>query len=111
MARDPENRLLGRANVRRLDAEEVRDALLAVSGQLDRTIGGSLLKVKNRGYFFDHTSKDLTDYSSRRRSLYLPVVRNNVYDVLQLLDFPDPAIPSGDRIATTDRPAGPADAQ
>ena len=104
LGKDPENHLLGRANVRRLDAEEVRDSLLAVSGQLDRTIGGSLLKVKDRGYFFDHTSKDLTDYNSQRRSLYLPVVRNNVYDVLQLLDFPDPAVSSGDRIATTVAP-------
>jgi hypothetical protein len=104
ISKDPENRLLGRASVRRLDAEEVRDALLAVSGQLDGAIGGSLLKVKNRGYFFDHTSKDLTDYNSRRRSLYLPVVRNNVYDVFQLLDFPDPAVSSGDRIATTIAP-------
>ena len=104
IARDPENRLFGRANVRRMDAEEVRDALLTVSGQLDRTLGGSLLKVKNRGYLFDHTSKDLSDYTSRRRSLYLPVIRNNVYDVLQLLDFPDPAITSGDRTMTTVAP-------
>jgi hypothetical protein len=104
VARDPENRFFGRANVRRLEGEEVRDAFLAVSDQLDTTIGGSLLKVKNRGYFFDHTSKDLTDYNSRRRTLYLPVVRNNVYDVLQLLDFPDPAIPSGDRATTTIAP-------
>jgi mono/diheme cytochrome c family protein len=101
VARDPENRLFGRANVRRLEAEEVRDALLAASGQLDPTFGGSLLKIKNRGYFFDHTSIDRTDYTSRRRSLYLPVVRNNVYDVFQLLDFPDPAVPSGDRAMTT----------
>ena len=63
-----------------------------------------MLKVKNRGYFFDHTSKDLTDYTGRRRSLYLPVVRNNGYDVFQLLDFPDPAIPSGDRPTTTVSP-------
>jgi hypothetical protein len=90
--------------VRRLDAEQVRDALLTVSGQLDRTLGGSLLKVKNRGYLFDHTSKDLTNYTSRRRSLYLPVIRNNVYDVFQLLDFPDPAITSGDRTPTTVAP-------
>src|SRR5207253_10760707 len=101
IGRDPENRLFGRANVRRLDAEEVRDALLALGGQLDPALGGSLLKVKNRGYFFDHTSKDLTDYNSRRRSLYLPVVRNNVYDVFALLDYPDAAIPSGDRATTT----------
>ncbi|MBC7856406.1 MAG: DUF1553 domain-containing protein, partial [Pirellulaceae bacterium] len=91
----------GRMKIRRLDAEEVRDSLLAVSDQLDSTMGGSLLKIKNRGYFFDHTSKDLTDYTSRRRSLYLPVVRNNVYDVFALLDYPDAAIPSGDRTTTT----------
>lgn len=104
LALDPENRLFGRVDVRRLEAEAVRDALLAVSGQLDHTFGGSLLTVKNRSFFFDHTSKDLTDYHSRRRSLYLPVVRNNVYDVFQLLDYPDAALPSGDRVATTVAP-------
>lgn len=103
-ARDPENRLFGRADVRRLEAEAVRDALLSVSGQLDPTMGGTLLKVKNRGYFFDHTSKDLTDYNSPRRSLYLPIVRNNLYDVFQLLDAPDAAIPTGDRATTTVAP-------
>ncbi|MGE5195558.1 MAG: PSD1 and planctomycete cytochrome C domain-containing protein [Deltaproteobacteria bacterium] len=103
-AHDPENRLFGRADVRRIEAEAVRDALLAVSGRLDTTMGGTLLKVKNRGYFFDHTSKDLTDYNSFRRSLYLPVVRNNLYDVFQLLDAPDAAIPNGDRATTTVAP-------
>jgi hypothetical protein len=103
-ARDPENRVFGRADVRRLEAEAVRDALLVAAGALDETFGGSLLKVKNRGYFFDHTSKDLTDYTSRRRSLYLPVVRNNLYDLFQLLDYPDAAIPSGDRATTTVAP-------
>jgi hypothetical protein len=102
--RDPENRLISRADIRRLEAEEIRDALIAVSGRLDQTMGGSLLNVKNRAYFFDHTSKDLTDYNSPRRSLYLPVVRNNVYDVFQLLDYPDAAIPTGDRTTTTIAP-------
>ncbi len=101
---DPENRLWGHFPVRRLDAEEVRDAILFVSGQLDQTMGGSLLKVKNRGYLFDHTSIDTTDYSSKRRSLYLPVIRNNVFDLFQLLDFPDPAVPTGDRSTTTVAP-------
>ncbi len=100
LARDPDNRLFSRADVRRLEAEAIRDALLAVSGQLDLTMGGSLLTVKNRAYFFDHTSKDLTTYDSRRRSLYLPIVRNNVFDVFQLLDFPDPAVSSGNRATT-----------
>jgi hypothetical protein len=104
MELDPENRLHGRANVRRLEAEAIRDALLAVSGALDRTRGGSLLHVKNRAYLFDHTSKDATRYDSLRRSLYLPVIRNNVYDLFQLFDFPDPAVPNGDRATTTVAP-------
>ena len=67
-------------------------------------MGGSLLKVKNRGYLFDHTSIDTTDYNSPRRSLYLPVIRNNVFEMFQLLDFPDPAVPTGDRATTTVAP-------
>jgi hypothetical protein len=101
---DLDNRLWGRAETRRLEAEAVRDALLAVSGKLDRTSGGSLLQVKNREFFFDHTSKDKTSYASYRRSLYLPVVRNHVYDVFQLLDYPDAAVTSGDRATTTIAP-------
>lgn len=102
--RDPENRLWGRAAVRRLEAEAVRDALLAVGDTLDRTMGGSLLQVKNRAYFFDHTSTDRTNYNVNRRSLYLPIVRNNVYDVFQLLDYPDAAVTTGDRATTTIAP-------
>src|SRR4029077_17928598 len=40
LAVDPENRLLWRANRRRLEAESIRDSLLAVSGKLDLTPGG-----------------------------------------------------------------------
>jgi hypothetical protein len=102
--KDPDNRWWGRAEVRRLEAEAVRDALLAVGGKLDFTHGGSLLEVKNRAFFFDHTSIDKTNYVSYRRSLYLPIVRNNVYDVFQLLDYPDAAVTSGDRATTTIAP-------
>ena len=101
---DPDNRLWSRFPVRRLAAEEIRDSLLFVSSQLDATMGGSLLKVKNRGYLFDHTSIDTTDYNSPRRSLYLPVIRNNVFEMFQLLDFPDPAVTTGDRATTTVAP-------
>lgn len=99
---DPDNRLLWRANPRRLEAEEIRDALLAVGGLLDRTVGGpTLTHVKNREFVFDHTSKDKTTYASDRRSIYLPVIRNNLYDVFQLFDATDAAVPNGDRATTT----------
>jgi hypothetical protein len=103
-AKDPENLLFGRASMRRLEAEELRDSLLSVAGNLDRTFGGTLLTLKNREYFFDHTSKDRTSYDSRRRSLYLPVVRNHLYDVFQLFDFGDGAVPDGNRATTTVAP-------
>ncbi len=94
---DPENRLYWRVDVRRLEAEEVRDALLAVAGVLDSKMGGSMLAVKNRDYFFNHTSKDTVTYDAPRRSVYLPVVRNNLYDVFQLFDYSDAEVLNGDR--------------
>ncbi len=101
---DPDNTLLWRAPVRRLEAEAIRDSLLAVSGRLDLQMGGSLLHVDNRKFLFDHTSKDKTTYTAVRRSLYLPVIRNHLYDFFSLYDFPDPAVPSGDRSTTTVAP-------
>ena len=73
----------GGCSPRRLEAEAIRDALLAVGGTLDPAMGGSLLTVKNRDYFFDHTSQRRhRRTTARRRSVYLPVVRNHLYDVL-----------------------------
>ncbi|AMV40032.1 PSD1 and planctomycete cytochrome C domain-containing protein [Planctomyces sp. SH-PL62] len=104
LQKDPEDRLYWRWDVRRLEAEEIRDALLAVSGALDETMGGSLLQVENRAYFFDHTSRDKTGYDTRRRSLYLPIVRNHLYDMFQLFDSTDANVMNGDRATTTVAP-------
>ncbi len=101
---DPENRLQWRANIRRLEAESIRDATLAVSGLLDRKMGGSLLHVKNRAFFFDHTSKDTTDYTKPVRSLYLPVVRNNLFGMFQLFDYSDAGSVVGSRTTSTVAP-------
>ncbi|MFO0891097.1 MAG: DUF1553 domain-containing protein [Isosphaeraceae bacterium] len=98
---DPEGRLYWRWPPRRLEAEAVRDFLLAVGEALDLGRGGPVLHVKNREYLFDHTSIDKTRYDSRRRAVYLPVIRNNVHDVFQLFDFADPTVPVGHRATTT----------
>ena len=98
---DPDNRLWWRADVRRLEAESIRDAMLAASGTLDRTMGGSLLHVGNREFLFDHTSKDETRYDVPRRSVYLPVIRNHIQDALWLFDCTDGAVPDGDRATST----------
>lgn len=101
---DPANQLLWRANRRRLDAEPLRDAMLAVSGQLDRTIGGTFLSTKNRDYVTNDQSGNGARYDALRRSIYLPVIRNAVYDYLQAFDFGDPSMVNAARTSTTVAP-------
>lgn len=97
MASDPDNRWYWRSSLRRLESEAIRDSLLAIGGSLDSAMGGSLLHVGNREFLFNHTSKDNTKYDSRKRSIYLPVVRNHLYDVFQLFDYSDASVPNGSR--------------
>ena len=101
---DPENRLLSHFSVRRLEAEEIRDAVMSVSGELDATAGGKTIPLKNREFVFNHTSKDNTRYDAPRRAVYLPVIRNHLYDLFEQFDFPDPAVPNGNRSATVVAP-------
>jgi hypothetical protein len=98
---DPENRLLAFYPRRRLEAEELRDTLLAVSGRLDRTMRGSLLQTPNFQYVASTFSVNSTNYASNRRSVYLPVVRSALYDPFQVFDFPDPSTANGQRVSTT----------
>ncbi|MGH7341240.1 MAG: DUF1553 domain-containing protein, partial [Candidatus Rokuibacteriota bacterium] len=86
-AADPENRLLWRRNRRRLDFEAMRDALLAASGQLDRTLGGRPVpmisnptaKTRMEAETIKVDVGDPTqDSFSRRRSIYLFVDRQNL---------------------------------
>ena len=99
---DPEDRLLWRMPRRRMDAEELRDALLAVSEQLDTAMGGTLLATTPfQDLSVTGAARDTRLYQSARRSVYLPVLRSALYDVFQAFDFPDPAVPSGDRATTT----------
>lgn len=101
---DPENHLQWRANLRRLEAESIRDSLLAVSGLLNTEMGGSMLHVGNREFVFNHTSKDETTYDTTRRSIYLPVIRNHLFDVFSLFDYSDASVPTGDRSTSTIAP-------
>lgn len=101
---DPENRLLWRANLQRLEAEQIRDAMLAASGSLSLEIGGKTVPLRNREFVFNHTSKDRTQYETPRRALYLPIIRNHLYDMLEQFDFPDPTMPTGSRNATVVAP-------
>jgi len=98
---DPQNRLLWRMPRQRMEAEVLRDSLLSVSGQLDRTIGGSLMTTAPfQNLSLGGASRKPELYQSQRRSVYLPVLRGSVYDAFQAYDFPDPAVLNGDRTTT-----------
>lgn len=103
-ALDPENRLWWRFSRQRLEAEAIRDAMLAISGQLDKRMGGSILPTENRKYVTSTANVDPVAYKSNRRSVYLPVVRSALYDVFQAFDFADPSVMSGRRQSTTVAP-------
>ncbi|MDP3071073.1 MAG: PSD1 and planctomycete cytochrome C domain-containing protein [Opitutaceae bacterium] len=84
LERDPDNRLLSHASVRRLEAEAIRDALLAVSGalQINEMFGPPVLGA------------------TPRRSVYLRVKRNDLDPFLTAFDAPVPAAPTGRRDVT-----------
>ena len=88
VALDPENRFLWRANLHRLDFEELYDSILAISGTLDPTIGGKPLTAAS-------------DSFGTRRSIYTYIDRRNPPELLTQYDFPNPNTPTGKRYGTT----------
>ncbi|MEQ8789977.1 MAG: DUF1553 domain-containing protein [Pirellulaceae bacterium] len=82
---DPSNRLLSHGNVRRLDAESIRDNLLAVSGRLDRAMYGPGVAA---------------NFGSTRRSVYVRVFRNSLDELLAVFDAPVPFATQGRRDVT-----------
>jgi mono/diheme cytochrome c family protein len=85
---DPQNELLWRMSPQRLEAEVIRDALLAVSGQLDETMYGP----------------GTLDEGHKRRSIYFTVKRSRLIPMMQLFDQPEPLVSVGNRPSTTIAP-------
>ena len=115
IAADPENRLLWRMSPRRLDAEMLRDSVLAVSGELKPCAGGPALApefIENVGGLnptdVNPISFSLSKFREDQRSLrtiYLPVVRSSEQqgpaEVLNFFDFAQPAMLTGARPTTS----------
>ena len=85
---DPHNVMLSRMNRRRLNYESLRDSLLAVSGELDLTLGGRPLSSHNPDV-------------APRRSVYSYIDRQNIPAVMRTFDVPSPDVHSPERHETT----------
>jgi mono/diheme cytochrome c family protein len=85
---DSENRLLWKMNRRRLDFEQMRDALLAVGGRLDRTAGGRPVEIVEPPF-------------STRRTVYGFIDRQNLPGLFRTFDFASPDVSTPQRYTTT----------
>ena len=95
---DPENRLHWRFDLRRLSAEQVRDALLSASGTLDLRIGGTLLEIAKGKV--DDFEIPASCFDSRRRALYLPIRRGELYPPFAAFDYVDANLSIDERPVT-----------
>ena len=95
---DPENTLLHRMNLRRLEGEAIRDAILAVSGRLDPKVGGPSVMV-HLTPFMDGRGKPSSGPldGAGRRSLYTSVRRNFLPPMMLAFDMPIPFTTMGRR--------------
>ena len=101
-ATDPDNSLFWRMGTRSLDAESLRDAMLAVSGQIDfyPPEGSPIARAGGEGREGIFRLLQATQQPSNFRSVYLPVVRDVLPESLALFDFANPALVTGDREST-----------
>jgi mono/diheme cytochrome c family protein len=102
---DPTNVLLHRAPVRRLTAEEIRDAILAVSGRLDPTAFGPAVPTYRSAFMTGRGARPSGPLDGAgRRTVYLSVYRNFLNPMLLAFDMPNPFGPKGRR-GTSNVPA------
>ncbi|MGI9244866.1 MAG: PSD1 and planctomycete cytochrome C domain-containing protein [Verrucomicrobiales bacterium] len=98
---DPENRLHWRSNVRRLEAEAIRDSLLSIAGRLDpEPPEASPVRTMKIGEIGRGANLP-ENRSFNKRSVYLPIIRNYVPPVLEAFDFAEPSSVTGRRDITT----------
>ena len=99
---DPENKLYGRWQRRRLEAEVIRDSVLSIAGTLDvsRPSGTPLIDLGTRELGAQANFSPL-ERPSFVRSVYLPVLRGKLPEMLAVFDMADPSLTTGKRDATS----------
>ncbi len=102
-AADPADRQVWRMSPRRLEAEPIRDAMLAASGQLvlTRPAGSPVMTMPVAELRKNGNDSVIEDSNSTHRSVYLPIVRELVPPVLDVFDFAEPTLVTGSRDVTT----------
>jgi hypothetical protein len=104
---DPDNAFCWRMSPGRLDAEVVRDNILAISGRLDTTVAkGSAIARQGEGLSIPRGPGFRQPpiggmQEDTHRSVYLPIVRDNLPEALSLFDMADPSFVTGERMNTT----------
>lgn len=98
---DPDNRYLWRFSPRRLSAEEIRDAMLMVSGTLDQSTGREHPFPSPHSWGFTQHSPFYAVYETNRRSIYLMQQRLKRHPFLALFDGADPNVSMARREITT----------
>jgi hypothetical protein len=109
-AQDPEDRLLWRVPVRRLDVEVIRDSMLAASGQLNRKMYGPSIypqipeTVLQAHHDRENAWKPFQEEEASRRTVYVHVKRSMIVPMLEVLDFCDTSRSSARRLVTNIAP-------
>lgn len=98
---DPTNELFWKFERRRLEAEEIRDTLLFVSGDLDETMGGAHPFPAAHTWNWSQHKPFTADYPTRQRSIYLMQQRLKKNRYLALFDGADPSSSTGVRLPST----------
>jgi hypothetical protein len=100
--KDPDNRWLHRMPLRRLEAEAIRDSALAISGRLDRTVGGKPIPIHLTEFVVGRggPKKSGPLDGAGRRSIYTALRRNFIPTLMLTFDFPGPFTTMGKRDIT-----------
>ena len=98
---DPSNELLWRYSRRRLDAESIRDTLLVLGGNLDRSMGGPHPFPKQVEWDFTQHKPFKAVYDTNRRSVYLMTQRIQRHPFLAIFDGPDTGASTASRVTST----------
>jgi hypothetical protein len=101
-AADPENKYHWRMSQRRLDAEAIRDATLAISGTLNLyPIDGSPVARAGEGREgILNMARQMQTQPYPYRSIYLPIIRDQIPEALSTFDFPDASLVTSERDST-----------